>query len=68
MRGQSAHRAQLTRNKVVRISGLLLEPLSNSHPRPTAPLTPKQQRVFDWIAGYIERTGISPAFEEIGEP
>lgn len=41
------------------------------HPQPKRepmqPLTPKQQRVFEFIAGYIESAGHSPTYEEIAE-
>lgn len=32
----------------------------------TNPLTPRQQDVLNWIAGYIDTHGFSPSVREIG--
>lgn len=32
----------------------------------THPLTPRQQDVLNWIAGYIDTHGFSPSVREIG--
>src|SRR5207237_5287244 len=31
------------------------------------PLTKRQRQVYDYIAGFVQKNGYSPSFEEIGE-